>query len=104
MSRTLLVFGALFYFSIRMAEAFSLSPMTISFSPSGRDATRSFIVENNGAERLAIQISMVERHMAPRDSIITWCLPKLVKLALQFHPIVILGHAASTSRHLRGGS
>jgi fimbrial chaperone protein len=43
--------------------AFSLTPMTVSLEPSGKEATRSFVVDNNSNEKIAVQISMVERQM-----------------------------------------
>lgn len=43
--------------------AFSLSPMSVNLDPSGKGATRSFIVDNSGTEKLAIQISMAARRM-----------------------------------------
>lgn len=49
------------FFQSAAARAFSLSPMSVSFEPVGKEATHSFVVDNNGNEKLAIQITMAGR-------------------------------------------
>lgn len=44
-----------------MARAFSLTPMSVEFEPKGKEATRSFLVENNSAEKIAVQVTMARR-------------------------------------------
>lgn len=50
----------LFFCSMRVF-AFSLTPMSVDFAPFGKDATRSFILDNQSSEKIAVQLSVVER-------------------------------------------
>lgn len=43
------------------ALAFTLTPMNASFDPEGPGATQSFILENDNADKIPIQISMTKR-------------------------------------------
>lgn len=43
--------------------AFRVLPLSMSFEPSGRGATRSFQVESTGDEPVALQVQMVKREM-----------------------------------------
>ena len=43
------------------AHAFRLSPMVVEFSPSGKGATQSVLLENPGKERVAIQLEVMKR-------------------------------------------
>lgn len=44
--------------------AFSLSPMSVSLSPSGKGNSTSFILDNNGPEKIAVQVSMAKREVS----------------------------------------
>ena len=43
------------------AQAFSLTPMSIELEPSGKEATKSFLLDNTTGEKIAVQISMAKR-------------------------------------------
>lgn len=43
------------------AWAFKLSPMIVSFAPSGNSATQNFQLENTGSEKIAVQIEPFHR-------------------------------------------
>lgn len=43
--------------------AFNFEPITMDFEPAGRGANRTFRVENNGREPIAVRISMMTREM-----------------------------------------
>jgi fimbrial chaperone protein len=46
------------------ASAFSISPMSLSFSPSGENTIQSFRLTNNSSDSLAIKVYVVSRQMA----------------------------------------
>ncbi|MGE3260670.1 MAG: molecular chaperone [Bacteriovoracia bacterium] len=43
------------------AHAFRLSPMVVDFSPSGKNATQTLLLDNPGKERVAVQIEIMKR-------------------------------------------
>ena len=45
------------------AEAFRFIPFTAEFDPSGTGANQTFRVENNSADRIAVEISVFRRQM-----------------------------------------
>lgn len=45
------------------AQAFKLSPIKVEFAPSGRGANQAFLVENEGDQTIAVQVSMLTRGM-----------------------------------------
>lgn len=47
----------------RRAQAFTFSPIVSEFTPSGAGATRTFTVENKGADRIPVQISAHTRQI-----------------------------------------
>jgi fimbrial chaperone protein len=47
------------------AEAFQLVPITQDFEPSGRGATKTFQLQNESDEQVAITVSVVTRAMSP---------------------------------------
>jgi fimbrial chaperone protein len=52
----------LFLFLISLpAHAFRLSPMVVDFSPSGKSATQTLMLDNPGKERVAVQIEVTKR-------------------------------------------
>lgn len=56
----------LFLFFLFMATnvwPFSLTPMSLSFAPSGKDSVRSFQLENQSGEKMAVEITAYERIM-----------------------------------------
>ena len=53
----------LFLSFFHSAWAFKLTPMTSVFRPGGPEATQTFSIENEGAEKIAVQISMAQRKM-----------------------------------------
>lgn len=60
----LTILAAAAFLTAKPALAFSLSPMSVSLEPQGRNASHSFVVDNNGPEKIAVQISMTHRQVA----------------------------------------
>ncbi|MBE9108180.1 molecular chaperone [Nodosilinea sp. LEGE 07298] len=60
-----LLLTVLFLVLVRVnpAMAFQFRPMSQVFAPSGADATRSYEVVNDEDDRIAVEVSVVERHM-----------------------------------------
>ncbi|MGK5088444.1 fimbria/pilus periplasmic chaperone [Bdellovibrionota bacterium FG-2] len=56
-----IIFGFLAFFYLPIASAFTLSPMSVSFEPSGKGATQAFVIENDSAEKIPIQVSITQR-------------------------------------------
>lgn len=50
--------------SINPALAFQLNPASQQFAPAGQESTRSYTVTNDGNKRIAVEITVVERHMS----------------------------------------
>lgn len=45
------------------AQAFKLVPMSVKMTPSGRGATKTFVVDNSGAKPIAVEMKMFVRSM-----------------------------------------
>ncbi|MBI3557669.1 MAG: molecular chaperone [Deltaproteobacteria bacterium] len=60
---TCIAFFPLLLLAAASAHAFSLAPMSVSLDPNGKGATRSFTIDNNSGEKLAIQVSMAAREV-----------------------------------------
>lgn len=65
MSRKTAVFFFLLVFcSLRFSvQAFQFKPIAVDFSPEGKNSTRSFLVNNDGNQSIAIQVSMTTREI-----------------------------------------
>jgi fimbrial chaperone protein len=61
--RLILIQTLMTFFLAAQAYGFKLTPMSISFESEGREATRGFVVENESPEKIAVQVSMVQRKM-----------------------------------------
>jgi fimbrial chaperone protein len=57
-------FFIFFLAGVLSASAFSLSPMSLSFSPSGENTIQSFRLTNTSTDAIAVKVSVVSRQMA----------------------------------------
>lgn len=62
LQRLLLPF-CLILFGIQSAFAFKLLPISREFAPAGKDSTQSYQIVNDKDERLAVEVSVVQRQM-----------------------------------------
>ncbi len=72
------------------AFAFTLTPMSVSFEPSGKGATQAFVIENDSAEKIPIQVSIAQRLITAEGEETNPEPPELENLFLVFPSQMIL--------------
>ena len=85
--RTLLFLGLFWSLS---ASAFTVTPMSVTFEPSGPGATQSFQVSNTTADAIAVEVSLATRSMDLNGKETQTQPPELEKLFLIFPSQLVL--------------